>query len=113
MGEEGRNKGIKSIYGLIFGIFKRFCGAYPGFGAGGQELFLADKRQKKAVFFIQSQVLGSFCLQSKRPSSVTCSMCHSFRQCCAVILVYVHLDDYAQYLGTFPTSGMRCYLISV
>jgi len=83
--------GIKSIYGQIFGIIKRFYGAYPGFGAGEQELLLADKRQKKAVFFIQSQVLELFCLQSKRPSSVTCSICHSFRQWCAVIFISIYL----------------------
>jgi hypothetical protein len=60
VGEDGRNKGFEGLSCPFFGIFQRLGGAISGFGAGGQELFLADKRQKKAFFFIQSQVLGLF-----------------------------------------------------
>jgi len=42
----------------IFSIFKRFGGRLVILGAGGQELFLVNKRQKRAVFFIQSLGLG-------------------------------------------------------
>ena len=60
MGDGARNKGVKSIYRLVLGIFKRFSGTLPSFGASGQELFWKTNPLKRVVFFNQSQVLGLF-----------------------------------------------------
>jgi hypothetical protein len=70
VGEDGSNKGFEGLSCPFFGIFKRLGGTISGFGTGGQELFLADKRQKKGFFSFNRGFLGLFCVQSKRPLHV-------------------------------------------
>jgi hypothetical protein len=57
---------LEGIPSHVQGIIQGVCGRLPGFWAGGRGLFLIDKRQKRAVFFNQSMVLGLFWQKSNR-----------------------------------------------
>jgi hypothetical protein len=60
VGEESKEKGVGSIIFPIFLVLKQFCGTFTGFRVSAHELFLANKRLNKVVFFNQSHIFGLF-----------------------------------------------------
>jgi hypothetical protein len=60
VGEDGRMKEVRSFHIPFFGSIEQSGGTIPGFRGVWAGIVFSKKRQKKAVFFKKSQILGSF-----------------------------------------------------